>query len=250
MKAQHISGKLVLIVLVGLLVSSCGNIDIVKRRYRPGFHVEVLNKKNHRTVTEVAEVKQQNLSVEPLETKPVEQVNATKQNDEPAASDVLVASVEEEPVVKTRKSDPSNVSEALLHPFKELKKEKLNGELRRAVFQGVEDEKFGWSVLGIVSTGLGVIGLSLVITGLAFLTSFIFSGGIAFWWIFALVGLFFGIAAMVTGIIGLRETGRGEKRGRGFALAGMISGIVSLALALIGLLWGAIYTFIQRVSEN
>jgi hypothetical protein len=42
---RNLQLQLLLAVLsAGLMFSSCGNIDIVKRKYRPGFHVEVSKK--------------------------------------------------------------------------------------------------------------------------------------------------------------------------------------------------------------
>jgi len=142
-----------------------------------------------------------------------------------------------------------SMNKFMRNPVAELKQQKLNSELKRAVFNG-DDEKHGWSVLSIISTSLGVVGLGLVITGIVFLASFVFGGGLFYWWIFALLGLLVGIAAMVTGIIAMRKTRSGEKRGRGFALAGMISGIVSLALGLVGLLWGMLYTIISNLGQD
>lgn len=37
--------SLATLVTVGMMFSSCGNIDIVKRKYRPGFHVDITKKK-------------------------------------------------------------------------------------------------------------------------------------------------------------------------------------------------------------
>ena len=46
------------------------------------------------------------------------------------------------PVRKTtEKRLPNKVSDFVLSPFKELRRENLNGELRRAVFNNQDDEK-------------------------------------------------------------------------------------------------------------
>ncbi|MFM1876184.1 MAG: hypothetical protein RL266_1921 [Bacteroidota bacterium] len=245
------SHSFIAILLAAFTFQSCGNIDIVKRRYRPGFHVELSTKQQDRrqiNESDVAVGAEEKL-VQEIEKTP-ETASATVISTDPIVEFTASTQPTDGVKVQPKKVGKQNVAEILFTPFTELKQEKLNGELRRAVFQSQEDEKHGWSVLGIVGMSLGVLGLGLVATGLAFLVSFIFSGGIGFWWIFCLVGLILGIAAMVTGILGMRETGRGEKRGRGFALAGMISGIVSLALGLIGLVWGLIYTFIQRLNDE
>ena len=36
---------LIAVLFAGMMFSSCGNIDIVKRKYRPGFHVDVSKKR-------------------------------------------------------------------------------------------------------------------------------------------------------------------------------------------------------------
>lgn len=237
-----------MLMISAFLFQSCGNIDIVKRRYRPGFHVDVSKKQNERRFAE-STPEETEITVEKIEPKAAElqaeklQAENISINDQ--ETETLEALVESEPSEKTRFTFENMV----IAPFREARKTKLDGSLRRAVFNKPQDEKYGWSTIAIVSTGLGALGLGLVITGMIFLVSFIFSGGIAFWWIFGLAGLLIGIAGMVTGIIGLRQTGSGEKRGRGFALAGMISGIISLALGLIGLFWGMIYWLINNLGE-
>lgn len=239
------------ILSAAFILQSCGNVDIVKRRYRPGFHVEMSkNRQDRKQTDETAATDRAQLSkADKLDQKPsAEPISAEKSiwpDVEMTAS--VVSDQTSGAIIKADKLE--KVSDFLFVPFTELKQEKLNSELRRAVFNNQEDEKHGWSVISFISTGLGAVGLGLVIAGLILLVSFIFAGGFFYWWIFALAGLVFGIAGMVTGILGMRQTGRGEKRGRGFALAGMISGIVSLALGLVGLLWGLLYSVIQRLGE-
>ena len=94
------------------------------------------------------------------------------------------------------------------------------------------------------------MGLALLITGIILLAGAIFGSGFLFWWLFLVLGLLFGIGAMVTGILGLRQTGSGERKGRGFAIAGMMAGILSLAGALIALFWGLIFSIINGFSED
>ena len=43
---------LIAVLFAGLMFSSCGNIDIVKRKYRPGFHVEVSKKRQKMKTSE------------------------------------------------------------------------------------------------------------------------------------------------------------------------------------------------------
>lgn len=236
--------------VLSILFQSCGNVDIVKRRYRPGFHVDISKKQKQQRNT--ASLENTEVEVAVVEVKHP-QVESRQESGEMEMPEAFTASVGKQEVATNVKQQrqlvATDLKEAMIHPFREVRQEKLNSELRRAVFKDVEDEKYGWSVVSIISIALGAVGLGLVIAGIVLLVSFLAFGGIAFWWIFALAGLILGIAGMVTGIIGLRQTRRGGKRGRGFALAGMISGIMSLALGLIGLFWGLILTIIQRSNE-
>jgi hypothetical protein len=235
------------IVVLAILFSSCGNIDIVKRKHLPGFHVEMSKKEQRKKPSAAAESSIVELVVIDSKTPRLEQA-VVQPVVLTAEVEVSSADLNPDPSVKRPRSI-DRVSEFVVAPFKELKKEKLTGELRRAVFNN-DDEKYGWSVLSMVSTGTSVAAFAMVILGLVFLASLIGGGVFLYWWAFALVGMLLGIGGMVMGIIGLRQTGRGEKRGRGFALAGMIGGIVSLAAGLITLFWGLIYTLISNRNED
>lgn len=247
MKKQLLQTVFAFAILSALMFQSCGNIDIVKRRYRPGFHVDV-SKKKPKNQPEKATVAM--TIVEKNESVTLEQTKPIKPKDlQPEASEShLEASTEIKPVAKSK--GLRKVNDFIISPIREVKRQKLGGELRRAVFNNPEDENYGWSTVGIVSTGLGVLGFGLFLTGAITFFTLIIGGSFAFWWLFLLLGVLFGIAAMVTGIIGLRQTRRGGKRGRGFALGGMISGIISLAGGLIVLLWGFIYTLINGTNED
>jgi uncharacterized membrane protein len=235
------------------MMSSCGDVGITKRRHLPGYHFDfVKNKKTVNAKEEQVTVADKQ-RVKCLNSKSAKLPNLETSNEQLQTSSVpsFSASKEFDPSVTKSKKQNNwwELNSFLRNPVKEIRKEKLNGELKRAVFNS-EDEKRGWSILSLISIGLGVVGLAMIITGLALLVSFIFASGIAFWWIFGLIGLLFGIAAMITGIIGMRQTKGGKRRGRGFAIAGMISGIVSLALGLVGLLWGLLYTVFNNIQNN
>lgn len=248
-RTQYLS----LFILSVFVLSSCGDIGITKRRHLPGYHIDFAKSKKKVNPAEENGVIAERDKVKSLKSKAAKlpKVETAQERPERGNVPMFSASKEPDPAVSKGKSDNTwwELNSFMRNPVKELKKEKLNGEFKRAVFNS-EDEKHGWSVLSFISTGLGVVGLGLVITGLALMVSFIFSGGIAFWWIFALLGLLIGIAAMVTGIISMKQTSGGEKRGRGFAIAGMISGIISLALGLVGLLWGLLYSVINNIQNN
>jgi hypothetical protein len=118
---------------------------------------------------------------------------------------------------------------------------KMGSTLRRAVFAEEGDEKYGWSIIAFIAFGLGVIAFVMMFVGLVWMIAF---GPL--WFIPAIVGLFFGIGALITGAIGLKKTKRGGKKGRGFALAGMIAGILGLVISLVVLAVGAFRTFLDN----
>ncbi|MGB0916452.1 MAG: DUF4190 domain-containing protein [Flavobacteriales bacterium] len=241
------------VLLSVFILSSCGDVGITKRRHLPGYHLDFGHSKKQQKPSVVKQETADRKKVESIKTRPAKL--SKKQAANVTLSEVPVPELEASAATKTaHQAKPKNqtwshLNQFMRNPIGELRKEKLNGELKRAVFNK-DEEKYGWSTTGIVSTGLGFVGLGLVITGLVLLVSFVTGAGFAFWWLFLLLGLFIGIGAMVTGIIGMRQTRGGEKRGRGFALAGMIAGIVSLAMGLVGLLWGLIYSIIFNREDD
>jgi len=63
-----------------------------------------------------------------------------------------------------------------------------------------------------------------------------------------LIGVLFGIAAVVLGIIGLRMAGRGEATNRGMAIGGIVTGV--LAIVFAGLLIAAgVAFFVENEDE-
>jgi hypothetical protein len=230
------------------MFQSCGNIDIVKRRYRPGFHVYVTKKKqqSQHVLDDATALKSQSESV-PIKAPKVQEERLEAQPIQKAHGPVFSASISPTPEKKT---GIDKVNDFMLTPFREIKQEKLNGKLRRAVFNKDDEEKYGWSLASFLSTGFGIVALALLITGIIFFVSFMLGGAFVYWWAFLAAAIPMGIAAMVTGIVGMRQTGSGERRGRGFAIAGLVSGIITLAGGLISLLWGFLYTIINGGSGD
>lgn len=113
--------------------------------------------------------------------------------------------------------------------------EKLNlgAELRRSVFAEEGDEKVGWSVAAIMSFAFGVLAFILMLVAIV---SMIGLGPL--WFVPAIFGFIFGLAGLITGAIGLKQTRSGGRKGRGFAIAGLISGIIGMVVSLISLVVG------------
>ncbi len=248
--------SLAAIVTIGMMFSSCGNIDIVKRKYRPGFHVDV-TKKNQKPKgkKDQGAVDRRERTVKTFRQENTAATRTHRQAEQQQrriVDESATASLETVPAVgpKTKKGKGREkvlkvMDELIVTPLKEMKRERMGRELRRSVFDRPEDKQ-GWSVVGFLATGFALLAFVFMI--IAFMGIAIsFSGvGFAFWWVFGIMGVLLGTAAMVMGIIGLRQTGYGEKRGRGFALAGMIGGILTMVLSLVALLWGALFWIINN----
>lgn len=235
---------LLAVLSVGMMFTSCGNIDIVKRRYRPGFHVDV-SKKREKTNKVQETFRSENTTTKRVAFKQVEAEVITSRYENRQETFTGTASASIEPQLKTRKGAAKKFNDFMLAPFREIKRQNLNGELKRAVFNKEAEEKYGWSGISFASTGIGVVALGLLIAGIVLLAAFLLGSAFAYWWVFLASGILLGIGALVTGILGMRKTGSGERRGRGFAIAGLVAGIVSLAGGLIALFWGLIFSAIN-----
>lgn len=242
--------------LLLVFISSCANIEITKRRYRPGYHVDVVKKNDRNVKVDESVVMEKAPEAKPLketDTK-LAKVNAKKaervgKRDARRARAEL-KSTDEAPLV----ADIDTKSGVLdVKPFEDVdkktresaftfQKNRMQNKLRNAIRPPSED-KAGWSVVSFIAFGLGIAAFVMFLFTLATLVGILSGGGVLTpVWIFGLVTLLLGIGGMITGIIGLRDTR--DKRGRGFALAGMISGILGLVFGLIFFLWGLIFDVI------
>lgn len=213
----------------------------------PGYHIELGSKKQEpRPAAQTAVAPKAKETMTAMETPAAQIAIPTAYAAAPPMEGELTASTSNGIAPTTKVGKPSKslaaiTDELLLKPFRELKQEKASGELRRAVFAEEGDEKYGWTVVGIIALGLSTIALIALLIGIATLIV----GG-AFWFVPLIVGFVFGLVGMILGIIGLRQTRKGGKRGRGFALAGMILGILTFALSFIALAAGLVLTFMNN----
>lgn len=246
--------KYLTLSLLVVFISSCANIEITKRRYRPGYHIDVVKKNNRDVkVEETAVVNEAPMAESDLADALPAKISARKADRiakrEARRAKAELQMPEDQPFVAKSKG----VSEILdVKPFDDIdkktrdnaftfQKNRVQNKLRRAVKP--QEEKYGWSVVSFIAMGLGIAAFAMFLFTLATLVGILSSGGVLTpVWIFGLVTLLLGIGGMITGIIGLRDTR--DKRGRGFALAGMISGIVGLVFGLIFFLWGLIFDVI------
>lgn len=236
-----------------VFISSCANIEITKRRYRPGYHIDVV-KKNDRDVKveETAVVNEaptagSDVAVAPTKINSRKAERIAKKEARRAKAELQLP--EDQPF----EAKSEGVGEILeVKPFDDIdkktrenaftfQKNRVQNKLRKA-FKPDED-KTAWSVVSFIAMGLGIAAFVMFLITLVTLVGILNLGGpLTSVWIFGLIGMLLGIAGMVTGIIGMRDTR--EKKGRGFALAGMISGIVGLVFGLIFFFWGMIFDLI------
>ena len=76
MKRSFQTQVLLAILTAGIMFSSCGNVDIIKRKYRPGFHVDISKKRDKTEVAEASTKAEKRIVAEEsvVETVKVEEI--------------------------------------------------------------------------------------------------------------------------------------------------------------------------------
>lgn len=246
--------KYLTLSLLVIFISSCANIEITKRRYRPGYHIDVV-KKNDRDVKveETAVVNEAPTAESDVADAPPAKINSRKA-ERIAKREARRAKAEIQlPADEPMEAKSEGVGEILeVKPFDDIdkktrenaftfQKNRVQSKLRKAFKP--EEDKSAWSVVSFIAMGLGIAAFVMFLLTLVTLVGILSAGGpLTSVWIFGLIGMLLGIGGMVTGIIGMRDTR--DKKGRGFALAGMIAGIVGLVFGLIFFFWGMIFDLI------
>jgi hypothetical protein len=246
------------VAFIAIAWSSCADLDITKRRYRPGFHVSASGGK----AQQKAEAKSQRAdrSATAQTQTPAEDEVTTAQID--VDEEIFIAQQTNEPIAVTDKAlrrqrnkealreamapltDPS----AYTKMMRELRAEMRAGKFRKAVFNRPQEEKQGWSVPAIMALPFGAAALIFaILTAVTVVVDVLLGGGTSLipLVIFGILAVVLGIVGMVMGVIGRKQYKDG-KRGKGFAIAGLISGILGMAFGLIFMLWGALFIFINR----
>ena len=234
---------LLAIVTIGLFSTGCSNLEITKRRHMPGYHVEFGQKQQQAQPAMETTVADDDSRMEHTTMPPSSAaltIPTDRERSAPEMDGSLTASSAKgigttAPSVKKNRSLASLTDELILEPLRDVKRDKVGSELRRSVFAEEGDEKYGWSVVGIIAMALSVIAFIMLLVGIVGLIS-----GAGFWFIPLIFGFIFGLVGMILGIVGLRQTKAGGKKGRGFAIVGMILGILSFALSLIALVVGLV----------
>ena len=223
---------LIAILSVGMMFSSCGNIDIVKRKYRPGFHVDVSKKRQKTKAAEPSAVADSRKakpakSVEPRKAEIVPQEiddNLTASSDSKLRTDYGVKEVRD------------NVKKELRSPdFKGLTFDRKMDRIKREVFKpNPNAANLEWMKWVSFGTGIG----SLAFGAMALIFAIIIAAGVfsGFVWAAAVLAMLLGAAAITFSIIFKKNNGTGFQSRLGF-----IFGIIGAGLGVLAIILGAIF---------
>ncbi|MCB9185199.1 MAG: hypothetical protein H6601_00470 [Flavobacteriales bacterium] len=222
---------LIAVLFAGLMFSSCGNIDIVKRKYRPGFHVEV-SKKRQKMKTSEESATADARKVENLKAADVREAEVATQE----ISDELTVSADAttSPFAGVNEVN-KNVKKELHSPdFKGLSFDRKMDRIKREVFgPKAPVANLEWMKWVSFGTGIG----SLAFGALAFLFAIL---TVVFWssfvWGAAVLALLLGAAAITFSLIYKKNNGTGSQSRLGF-----IFGIIGAGLAVLAIILGAIF---------
>jgi hypothetical protein len=224
-------------VFISFLLASCGSVEITKRRHLPGYHVDLGHKHQQPRAATVAASAERSADMAAMEP-----TGHTAVLPQAAAEPVLTALPYEASAAHLSGTAAPSRVEALtrthiVEPIADLRGEKIGRELRRSVFAEEGDEKHGWSVAAIMAFAFGTLAFILMLVAIV---SMIGLGPL--WFLPAIFGFIFGLAGLITGAIGLKQTRAGGRKGRGFAIAGLISGVIGMVISLVALLIGFVRT--------
>lgn len=230
-----------------LLLTSCADMGIVKRKHRPGFHVWFAGQgsPNNQVHSKSYRSTYSKTNSEPF----VVSAHSSLTTDALLVDDQLSElTTNPKQTLEKRQSTVSAKSKMYFGNWKKMKirrgPSQSNTESRQLA-KPRESEKFGkWTILALVTLCAGITAIILVVMGLAFLVSWyskeyqsnddrpvlglLTTGGI--------LGLF----GLIAGGLSKKRTKQTGEKGKGFALTGFITGIVSLALMILSFLVMAI----------
>lgn len=220
--------RLLLLFFV-LIFTSCNSLEITKRRYRPGFHVEFAQNcretKQYKSEAQVS----LNKAVSELGKKvnQVEYSNSFKSN---------IVHTEElgvlnlDPIRETTKNRTGAHSESgadedhmqeLAVIAREIKNQYLNKE-----------EAKGWSKLAIAAAGLSFLSVTLMIVAIGLLAPQKEEFRVAGWTVL-IVQFLLGLAGFITGLVSRSIAKRKGLEGRGLGTVAFVFGLVGMGTAVV-----------------
>ena len=222
---------LMAVLAAGMMFSSCGNIDIIKRKYRPGFHVDLSKKRQKTKASEEPETAHA-AEEESLTATDVRQAEAATQE----APDELIVSADPSisPFVAVTEAN-RNVKNELRSPdFEGLSFDRKMERIKREVFKtSPAVANLEWMKWVSFGTGIGSLAFGAMALLFAFLTAVFFTG---FVWGAAVLALFLGAAAITFSVIYKKNNGTDTQSKLGF-----IFGIIGAGLGVLAIIVGAIF---------
>lgn len=229
---------LIAVLAAGMMFSSCGNIDIIKRKYRPGFHVDITKKRQKTQVAEQAEV---------ADVRKAEEIKTTESNT------LSAADVDEEIMftADVAEATPAIEKEAKPLELQKEKKVKMKEVLRSEEFENmtfarqmrtIQNSLLGakpspaagdthWMAWVSFGTGIGAAAFGLISLIVAF-----------FWIALWPTAIVLGAAAIVFALIHKKKGYAGErfrKLGFLFGLIGAGLGLVAMIIWIVAIATGA-----------
>lgn len=201
--------------------SGCGNVDIVKRRHMPGYHIEVNKKVKHdKAAPEAAESAVVSKKIESIEVRDAH-LNESILAEEAltaSAAPVVGAAVETPAAAKASKESASPEKRNFISQFDF--KHQLN-QTKNALKAAAPAGNTHWMAWVAFGAGLGAAFFGLIGLIVAFF-------GIPLWWLAILLG----ITAIVFAIIHSKNNYSGER----FRKLGLLFGIIGAGLGIIGMI--------------
>ena len=210
-----------LFALCTLVLASCGNINIVKRTYRPGYHIDMVKKKDRKVeagdnqITKSNETKKQKEVAESVS-------QAYEIADIPEAKPDIMASLVKSvaPVTATTQPNVDSKRETRKYKLSDFRwSEKKKKSYKKPMFSSSDH----WSAWVAFFAGAA----SLMFAFIALIVAFF---GYALW----PTAIVFGVAAIVFAILNKKKGWSGEKMRK----LGLLFGIIGAGVGLLAmLLW-------------
>jgi hypothetical protein len=230
MKTQLQLRVLLSVFAATLMFSSCGNIDIVKRKYRPGFHVDI-SKKREKTQVNESSAQKDSRKIEKLNT---EEDRTAIVGETPAVDETLSAASTNIEVYASQAEKKEHLKTTFRTPeFQNLTFDRKMKVIEREVFKpttAVRTEWMKWVSFGtgIGSLVFGALALLFSILTIAFVSSFV--------WGAIVLAMLLGAAAITFSILYKNQNGTDPK-----ARLGFIFGIIGAGLAVLAIIFWAIF---------
>jgi hypothetical protein len=215
---KHLQRSLLGLLFTTFILTGCGNIDIVKRRHMPGYHVEL--NRNVKQAKPAKEDMQQARAEQNFETAEVREAQVETTAPEQEVITTSAAPVATSALVTKPKAASTSTTTTALDRGMEFFKHEL-AATRTALKPSPVNRNTHWMAwvafgAGLASSLFGLIGLIVAFFG------------IPMWWL----AILFGVTAIVFAIIHAKNNYQGET----FRRLGLLFGIIGASLGLIGLI--------------